>query len=65
MRKVGHDGHVSPAFDDPLQQPKSIISVGVSDEPVWPVGHGLGAEPDSGNVVQGGVVQDGVYIGKS
>lgn len=62
MRKVGHNGHVPSTVDDSLEKPQGIVGVWVGNEAIRPVRHCLGAEADSRDVVQGGILQDWVYV---
>lgn len=63
VREVGHDGHVPPALHDALENAQRVVRVRVGDESVRPVSHRLGAEADGGDVVEGGVLKDGVDVG--
>ena len=64
MREVSHDGHLPPTLDHPLEQAERLVGVGVRDEAVRPVRHRLGAEPDSGDMIQSMVLENRVHVGR-
>ena len=52
MGEVGHERQGPARRPDLLEQPEGVGRVRVADEPLWPVGQGLGADADRFEVLQ-------------